>query len=121
MEASGLTSPDKHDIVLVKFGRRVRIAETRQGKAGRVEIQFDETTLAKVEQMFRTLPDDHNLGLVNVITGAGSIPSVFIAFLKKQAERKGFAPVTTTAPRPLKDVFDGFYDALGGGATQGTA
>ena len=99
LEARGLTGPDKHDISLVRLGQDVRLFEIWRRADGLVEVKAGETTVARVEDMFRTLPVDHNLGLVTLITGTDPESSDFLVFLKKQAQRRNFT-VTMLARAP---------------------
>jgi hypothetical protein len=119
MEARGLTAPDKHDITLVKFGQRVRIAETGELPDKRVQTIAGETTVAKVERMIRKLPADHGLGLVYLIVGTDFGSHDFMTFLSDYAKRKGFSFATMIGPRSTRAIFDGFMEVLGDTATAG--
>lgn len=112
LEARGVTSPERHDLILVKFGARVRVVEVG-ARNGRVKAKFGETSVGKIQRMLASLPPDHNVGLVSVVIGRDFVPDSFLRFVRKQAQRRNFSLMTSTSPRPTKEVFDRFYEALG--------
>ena len=112
-EARGLTSPDKHDMLLAVFGDRVRVAEVGATERG-VETRMGESMVSDIERMLTDLPEGHCLGMLNVSIGADYDCDAFLAFVKRQAELKGFTFMTVFASdrRSSKDIFDGFFDAI---------
>jgi hypothetical protein len=111
-EARGLTSPDRHDFVLVRLGQRVRISEIAE-ICWRAEARVGETTLSHAKRLFRTLPTDHQVGLVHLVVGTDDSGGEFASFLGQQARRHNFGFSMMIAPRPTRDVFDGFFSAVG--------
>ena len=74
-----------------------------------------------------TLPQNHKIGLVIVSLGfdyhcdACSCFSYFLKFVRKQSRSEHFSFSTMHGTRTCKEMFDGFFEALGDVETQGTA
>jgi hypothetical protein len=112
MEARGYTSPDKHDLIIVALGDRVRVAEVG-AEDGLVKGVSGETTMERAKLMLSTLPVDHNLGVVSVVLGTNFDCDEFPTFVGQQAKVKGFTFTTMHGPRSAKQVFDGLFESLG--------
>jgi hypothetical protein len=112
-----LTTPDKHDLNLVKFGQRIKVTEIAEMKMDngkkRVEGRGGETTLHSFEKMIKELPANHNLGMIMGILGTDFIPNGFMEFLTKYAKLKKFSVVSMMGTRTTKEVFDNFDDPYG--------
>jgi hypothetical protein len=114
-EARGLTSPDKHDMIVAQFGQLVRLAEIGQAPDQDVEMRYSEIALPSFEYIFRELPADHGLGLVNILLGQGATFDL-LQFLTQQAKVKNFSVTSLTASRTAKQIFEGFFLTLTGEA-----
>jgi hypothetical protein len=119
LEARGITSPDRHDLIIATFGERARIAEV--GAVERhVETWSGETSVEEVKRMLSTLPEGHNIGLVTVLLGTDCDWDGFPTFVGEQAKRKNFSLATMLTPRTSQEIFNSFFQALGDVATAGT-
>jgi hypothetical protein len=119
-EARGMTSPDRHDLIIAVLGRRVRVAEVGvDNETGRVKVMAGETSLEAAMRMFGSLPAKHNLGMVSMSPGQDHDCGQFLTFVRQQAQRKNFSLVTMHGARSAKDVFNGFFKTLGDVPHQG--
>jgi len=115
-EMDRLTTPDKHDMQIAKFGKRMKVMEiaeiqTDNGQK-RVEGMGGEMTLRLFEKMIKEMPEDH-IGVITVILGTDFIPNEFMAWLFKQSKVKNFNIVSMVGTRTTKEVFDNFDDPYG--------
>jgi hypothetical protein len=120
-EARGMTSPDKHDLLMVPFGDRVAVAEIGVNEAGRAETRAGESTMALARHMLSTLPAGHNLGIVSVTLGRDYQCDEFLAFVREQSIAKGFSFTTMHGPLTSRETFDNVFRALGDVETAGSA
>jgi hypothetical protein len=105
-----LTTPDKHDILVVKDGRGVKVKEIAENPAAnrRVEWIMGESTLHKFETFVRQLPENHPLGYIQLVVGPDLGCPDFFSFLAKWSKRKGFNLVRMIGTRTSKEIFDDF-------------
>jgi hypothetical protein len=107
-EDKGYTGPDRHDVLLAQFGQRVRVAEVGQDPGEPVKVMCGETTLRRIKRLFQRLPNDHNLGIVQIAIGKTASYEL-VNFLKQQARVKNFTVVSLIAPRSAEEIFDDFF------------
>jgi hypothetical protein len=110
-ELDRLTAPEKYDLQVVKFGKRIRAMELAQVE-GRVEGMGGETTPHLFEKMIKEMPEGH-FGIVTLILGTDFVPETFLAFLDKYAKLKRFNVVQIMGTQTTKEVFDNFESPFG--------
>jgi len=103
------TTKDKHDLLVAKLGNRINVIELAEIN-GRAQMIGGESRVPKFKAMIKNLPDNHRLGLVQIIVAANGQGSGFIAFLAEQSTKKKFNLLTVVAPpsRTAKDIFNDF-------------